>query len=469
MDCEDAVDIRQNLDGFLGRLDDCMRTRPSGVHLRTYVSGQISELRRKSVEPIALEAGVNPRTLQEHLSVGQWDHDATERRVQEIVRDDHGSCEAIGVVDETGYPKKGNKTAGVKRQYCGQTGKIENCVVAVNLGYVAGDFHALIARDLYLPREWLDDSVRRKEARIPDDAVFRTKPAIAIAQIDRTLANGVPLKWIIADELYGRGKSFRNALSERRLSYVVEVPCSLRGWSKRPSLIEVTPRGGETPELRLEPGERKPKRVDSLWKRDGPRWQHFKIKDTEKGPEVWKVRTTAFYPNEDDLPGERVILIIAENVLTRERKYFLAHAPDGTSMEKILHVAFSRWHIERLFEDGKGEVGMGDFEVRSYPSLIRHLTLSMVSILYLSMETDRLKRKDPEVTIRQVHYVLSKQLDPEMTPREQERQLAKALSKVDYWQRQNAKARRFHRRSKLKRLHAMGVYLSKIPRCPPKI
>ena len=413
MDYEDAVDVRRGLDGFLGRFDDCMRTSPSGVHLRTYVSGQISELPRKSVEPIALEAGVNPRTLQEFLSVGRWDDDATERRVQEIVREEHGSAEAIGVVDETGYPKKGNKTVGVKRQYCGQTGKIENCVVAVNLGYVAGEFHALIARDLYLPEEWLADRVRRKGARIPAELVFRKKPVIAIAQIDRALANGVPLKWIIADELYGRGKDFRNALSERELSYVVEIPCSLRGWLRQPSVVKSAPRRRDptdTPEWQLAPGEQKPKRVDSLWKRGGPRWQHFRIKDTEKGPEVWRVRTTSFYPNEEDLPGEPVILIVAENVLSGERKYFLAHAPAGTAIETILYVAFSRWHIERLFEDGKGKVGMGDFEVRCYPSVIRHLTLSMVSILYLTMETNRLRKTDPEVTTYQVHHVLSKQL-----------------------------------------------------------
>ncbi len=267
MDYDDAVDVRRNLDGFLGRFGGCMGSRASRTHLRTYVSGQVSELPRKCVEPIALDAGVNPRTLQEYLSVGRWDDDGTEKRVQEIVWEGHGSAEAIGVVDETGYPKKGDKTAGVKRQYCGQTGKLDNCVVAVNLGYVARDFHAVIARDLYLPEEWLDDKARRKEARIPEDIVFRTKPQIAIAQIDRSLANGVPLKWIIADELYGRGKDFRNALSGRGLFYVVEVPCSLRGWLRLPSLVESASRRRdqtETRKLRLAPGERKPQRVDSL-------------------------------------------------------------------------------------------------------------------------------------------------------------------------------------------------------------
>ena len=140
-----------------------------------------------------------------------------------------------------------------------------------------------------------------------------------------------------------------------------------------------------------------PKRVDSLWERGGPHWERFRVKETEKGPEVWDVRTTPFYPNEDGLPGALVLLIIAENVLTGERKYSLAHAPAGTPHETILHVMFSRWHIERLFEDCKGEVGMGHFEVRNYVSLTRHLILSMVSILYLVKETNRLKKKTPNL------------------------------------------------------------------------
>jgi SRSO17 transposase len=360
----------------------------------------------------------------------------------------------------------------VKRQYCGETGKIDNCVVAVNLGYVAGGFHALIARDLYLPEESLDDAVRRKEARIPDEVVFRTKPKIALKQIDRAQATGVPLKWTLADEAYGKPKDLRNGVSERRLFYVVEVPCSLQGWFERPSLVESDSRGtgsAETRKLRVAPGERSPKRVDCLLERGGPHWRMFRLKDTQEGPEVWRVRTTSFYPNEDDLPGEHVILIITENVLTGERKFFLAHAPAGTPIETILHVAFSRWHIERLFEDGKGEVGMGDFEVRSYPSVIRHLTLSMASILYLARETDRLKRTAPEVTLCHVHYVLSKQLQPDQNPDERRRQVTKALQNVNHRQRRNAEARRLHTRTKVSTLHALGIYLSGIARCPPII
>jgi SRSO17 transposase len=472
MDFEDAVDVRGNLGPFLGRFSGCMRTRSGRAHFRTYVSGQISELPRKSVEPIALEAGVHPRTLQEFLSIGRWDEDGAETRVQEIVGQEHASAEAIAPVDETGYPKKGCKTVGVKRQYCGETGKVDNCVVGVSLGYVAGDFHALIARDLYLPKEWLDDPVRRKEARIPDDLVFQTKLQIALAQIDRAQANQVPLKWITADEEYGRAKEFRNGVSGRGLFYVVEVPCSLRGWLERPSLVESVCRGrgsAETQKLRVAPGERSAKRLDSLWESGGPHWQQFRVKDTQKGPEVWRVRATSFYPNEDDLPGERVILIIAENVLSGVRKYFLAHAPAGTSIATILHVAFSRWHIERLFEDGKGEVGMGDFEVRGYPSVIRHLTLSMVSILYLAREAHRLKRTDPEVTLCQVHYILSKQLQPQQKPDERRRQITKVLRNVNYRQCRNADARRFHTRRTIARLNALGIYLSRIPRCPPQI
>ena len=155
IEIQDLKQIRIHLDRFLEEFGDCIKTAPSRCHLRTYIGGQISDLPRKSVEPIALEAGIAPRSLQEFLGIHRWDEEAVRYRVQKLVNRDHADENAIAVVDETGFAKKGDKTPGVQRQYCGATGKIDNCVVTVHLGYIAGEFHALIDSDLFLPEESL--------------------------------------------------------------------------------------------------------------------------------------------------------------------------------------------------------------------------------------------------------------------------------------------------------------------------
>ncbi len=230
--------LRRNLDRFLRRFDGCIKTRPSRRHLRTYVEGQVGDLERKSVEPIALEAGVPPRTLQEFLGLHRWDHEGMRGCLQKIVMREHADDNAIALIDETSFPKKGDRTAGVQRQYCGALGKTDNCVISVHLGYAAGDFHALLDGDLYLPREtWHADRRRCREAGIPDDVVYRPKWRIALDLLERSIANGVRFKWLTADEEYGRIGQFRRRVAELGLCYLVEVPCSTAGWTRRPPVL----------------------------------------------------------------------------------------------------------------------------------------------------------------------------------------------------------------------------------------
>jgi SRSO17 transposase len=329
-------------------------------------------LQSKSVEPIALEAGVHPRNLQQFLGIYEWDDPAMGRKVRHIVRDEHGCPDAIGVIDETGIAKKGTKTVGVQRQYCGSTGKVDNCVNSVHIDYVAPDFHTIVDSDLYLPKSWFDDPARCEGVGVPKDLVFRTKPQIALDLIARTLGDGVPLKWITADEGYGQVPSFMDGVAALGLVYVVEVPRKIQGW---------TPNG-----RRL---GRKIDRVEDLWWRGGPTWTTYSIKETTKGELVWRVRSTVFIPSWD--PTKRLRLIVAESMLDGEMKYFLSNAPLETPVSSLLTVAFARWHVERSFEDAKQEVGLDHFEVRGYRSVQRHLTISMLSLLFLSRVSRRLR------------------------------------------------------------------------------
>lgn len=397
MDVQALKKLRGNLDHYVKEFDACIKTAPSRKHLRTYVAGQISDLDRKSVEPIALDAGVPPRTLQEFLEIHKWDQDKVCRRVQELIMRDHGSLNAIAMIDETGYPKKGDKTAGVQRQYCGATGKKDNCVISVDLGYVSGDFHSLADSDLYLPEKtWHENRGRCRTAGIPDGVVYRPKWKIALELLERSTANGMRFQWLAADELYGRCSDFRKSVAGMGLTYVMEVPCNTRGWTQRPRIMESKPhsgRGRPRTQTRLSPTAKQARRVDRLWKRGAPSWEAYHIKDTEKGPAVWEVRACRFFVAEDDLPSDEGWVIIARNVLEGETKYFLSNAPKECPVEMLLHVAFSRWRIERCFEDAKGQVGLDHFEVQHYLPLMRHLVLSRVSMLFLMKETERLGKK----------------------------------------------------------------------------
>jgi SRSO17 transposase len=380
MDADRIRQLRPALRRYLREFDDCFLDGRARAHLPVYVRGQLSDLPRKSVEPMALSAGVAPRTLQEFLSLLDWDERRMVDRVQELVASDHASPHAVGVIDETGCPKKGDKTPGVQRQYCGATGKIENCVVTVHLSYAVNDFHCFLDSDLFLPQAWSDDRARCRQAGIPDELVYRPKWQIALELLNRARANGVHLAWLTFDEHYGSKPQFLHDLERRHQRYVAEVPVNFRGWLKPPclqvkgrSLRVQRPSSWVANLLRYSPALR-----DQSWRR-------FRVKDGEKGPMVWEAKHVRFYAQlEEGDPGKPGHLIVARNVLKPEElKYFVSNAPPETRLQTLLLVAFSRWHVERCFEDEKTELGFDHFEGRKYRGLIRHQALTAVSHLFL--------------------------------------------------------------------------------------
>jgi SRSO17 transposase len=393
----DANQIRQfepKLNQFLQRFADCFRRKDTRAHLGVYVRGQLSELPQKSVEPMALEAGVPPRTLQEFLSQLKWDQEGLRDRLLEVVRTDHAGAHCIGIFDETADPKKGDKTPGVQRQWCGRLGKKENCVVTVHLAYAVDDFHCLLDGDLYLPESWAQDRRRRREAGIPKDIVFRTKCQIALNLYDRACEKGLHFDWLTFDEGYGNTPELLRGLTARQQRYVAEVPRSFLGWLKAPRVVQRRyHRGGWYTRrfngARLASGSKRACRVDSMLedrKLERQPWQRWRIKDSEKGPVVWECKHTFItVKGEDGLPGERLHLIIARNVLDpKEVKYFVSNAPPEVGLGTLLLVAFSRWRVERCFEDQKSEIGLDQYEGRRYLGLIRHLILSSLSYLFLA-------------------------------------------------------------------------------------
>lgn len=371
------------LERFLGQFADCFGRPELPYHLRHYVRGQLSDLPRKSVEPMALFNNVVPRTLQEFLRSDVWDHDRLRDRLQQRVAGGHADAGAIGIIDDSGHPKKGRATPGVQRQYCGNTGKIDNCVVTVHLGYATHDvsFHTLLDSTLYLPESWHDDRPRCRRAGIPDGVVFRSKYAIALEQLDRARSNGVTFAWITADEWYAAKPAFLAGLEQRQQRYVVEIPRNLQGWLYDPG---IEPRHPARPVEHL---------VRHSRPMTGQQWERFHIKDTEKGPMVWEVKAACqLWLHRDGQPCGPYWLIWARNALDpTEEKYFLSNAPPKTRLKTLLHVSFARWPIERCFEDDKTELGLSHFEVRNYQALCRHLMITQVSHLFLAEQTQRLR------------------------------------------------------------------------------
>jgi len=283
----------------------------------------------------------------------------------------------------------------VQRQHCGAVGKRENCVVSVHLGYATPEFHALLDGTLFLPEEtWHADRARCREAGIPEDVVYRSKWQIALEQVRRARHNGMRFTWLTFDEWYGGKPPFLRELDADGQNYVGEVPADFAVWTRRPQVLyraqdpERQGRLRKWPRLKKQNNPKVEVRnvaaYSPLFRRE--QWRNYRVKDGAKGPMVWKVKRIRVYlEDESGLPTAPHHLVVAINVLDpAEVKYFLSNAPEDTPVETLLLVAFSRWKIERLFEDGKSELGLDHFEVRKYLSIQRHLILSCVSYLFLA-------------------------------------------------------------------------------------
>jgi SRSO17 transposase len=407
MEAKDIRVLQAMLNQYLQTYADCIDRRDTRAHLTTYVRGQLSELPRKSVEPIALAAGTPVRTLQEFLSQHRWQEDRVRNRLQRKVAREHGDRQTIGIIDETSAVKKGDKTPGVQRQYCGTIGKQDNCIVTVHLGYAAGDFHCLLDGELFLPEAWSADRARCAEAGIPEDMIYRPKTEIALELYERARENGVRFAWLTFDEWYGGKPAFLQGLWRQKQSFAGEVPRCSRGWIDLPR-VTTRPyrhrRGRPRKTPRLVTGSLPSQTVEELW-REHPRlqrqrWQQWRVKDSDKGPVLWETQHTTFYPQDPEgLPGPPHLLVIARNVLDpREVKFFLGFSPRRRPrVAEVLHVGFNRWRVERCFEDSKGAIGLAHYEGRCYRGLKRHLILSAVSLLFLAESRERLRGKKPGV------------------------------------------------------------------------
>lgn len=374
---------------YLRIFEDFIAYRPTAEHLHSYCRGLLSDLARKSIEPMALACGTAVRTLQEFLRDHVWDHFGMRDRLQQRLAG-HAALSAddelgtIGVIDETAVAKKGRKTPGVHRQYCGARGKLENCIVTVHLGIVRGLFKTLIDAALFLPKVWSEDRKRCREAKIPDDVVYRPKWRIALEQLTHALAQGLKFDWLTFDEYYGGKPAFLAELdAQPGMYYVGEIPRNFRCLATRPR--------GKKPKKGW-----KGKRADNLarfssaWNRR--EWHGVSLARLTLDNQEWEVRAGQVYlVRRGELSQRTYWLLVARNLATEEVKYFISNAPADTAVEKLLRVAFTRWNVEHTFRVAKSEIGFGHFEGRSYVALMRHLILCLLVLGFVAEHTDRLR------------------------------------------------------------------------------
>jgi SRSO17 transposase len=281
------------------------------------------------------------------------------------------------IVDETGFLKKGTKSAGVARQYSGTAGRIENAQVGVFLAYASSRGRALIDRELYLPKEWTDDRQRCRQAGIPDTVAFATKPVLAQEMIGRAVAAGVPFGWLTGDEAYGQDTKLRMWLELNDIAHVLAVPCNTMVVSQR--LLK--------------------ERVDRLVAETDPAdWLRLSCGQGAHGPRVYDWVVVPIRPLQRPGWGH---WLLARRSLSDPSKlaYYVCFGPADTTLDELVRVAGSRWAIEECFQTAKNETGLDHYQVRGYEPWYRHITLSMLAAAFLVITRDAVKKGDPRLAL----------------------------------------------------------------------
>ena len=336
-----------------------------------YLRGLLSPVERKNGWQLAEQAGdPTPDGVQRLLYNYRWDADLVRDDLGDYVVEHLGCADGVVVVDETGFLKKGEKSAGVQRQYSGTAGRIENCQVGVFLTYAGAKGRALLDRELYLPQVWAQDWRRRREAGVPDSVGFRTKPQLAQSMLERTLESGVPFAWFTGDEVYGSDRKLRLWLEREEIAHVMAIKSNEKLWA-------LTDQG---------PLQVRADRLASGVSESA--WTRCSAGNGTKGPRVYDWAAVDIRPLRE--PGKGHWLLVRRSVAKPgELAYYVCFGPEETALEELVRVAGSRWAIEECFEEAKGEVGLDQYEVRKWDGWYRHITLAMLAHAYLTVIRQR--------------------------------------------------------------------------------
>jgi SRSO17 transposase len=385
----DAVQsCAERLTAFVHRYLPLFHRQEQRDHALTVLRGKLTGLPRKTTEPIATQAGLQRRPLQLFVGAGGWDDRAVLDELRRHVAEELADPDGVFILDPSAFAKKGDASCGVARQWCGRLGKVENCQTGVFLAYASSRGKALLDARLYLDRDWAADPQRRAKAYVPPDVTFAEKWRLGLDLLDRArgdLAGG----WVVGDDEFGRCSELRGQLRLRRLRYVLDVPCNT---------------------LVRDPAERRPprqpggqprrplfERVDQwLARQPAGRWRTVTVRDGEKGPIKVKVLlATVQTKDEDGRVGARERLAVIRSCESKPRTWYTLSNAHQARRGEVARVHGTRHRIEELLEEGKGEVGLGHYEVRSWVGWHHHMTLSLLALWFLQVERLRLGEKIP--------------------------------------------------------------------------
>jgi SRSO17 transposase len=385
---DDVGSCRDHLARFLKRYLPIFHRTEQRDHAGAYLRGLLSGLQRKSIEPIAGEAGIPRKNLQMFVGQGAWDDEEVTSELRRDVVKELAEPDGVIVLDGSGFPKKGTHSCGVARQWCGRLGKKESCQIGVFLAYVGSKGHAPLDRRLYLPKDWADDPDRREAAHVPEDVVYRKVWEIADDLLKKD-GPGMPHGWVVGDDEFGRASDFRARLRVRRERYVLDVPCNttirdLEGSPPPPG------RHGRSRKVAFQ-------RVDSWVARlpaDG--WTKLEIRDGSKGPIVVEAATTRVQAKLGRKNGPEERLLVIRTLEAKPKlTYAMTNAASSVPLADLVKARLQRHRVERVFEEAKGEVGLAHYEVRSWVGWHHHVTLSLLALWFLILERQRIGGENP--------------------------------------------------------------------------
>jgi SRSO17 transposase len=384
--------VMPRLERFMKPFVESLVRKEQIAHANTFVQGLLSNLDHKNAESIAYRFGQERMSLQWFLGVSSWDHEALRDELVRQVGKQLGEDDAVLVFDPTGFPKKGIESVGVQRQWCGRLGKVDNCQVAVCMGYVSSQEHALVDTRLYLPEEWAKDKKRRKKAGVPKEVRFRTRHHLCL-EILKQHGEILPHAWLTGDDEMGRPYWFRRRLNTLDEQYLLAVPSNtqIRDMEIDPPAYSGHGRYPKRPWMRVDEW------VKTLEKRD---WTRVDVRDGSKGPlvvEVVKRCVTARTDKRQEGHAEVLVIIRFRERDTRrviQTDYYLSNANSDTSETEFARVAKAEHRVEECIQRAKSEAGLADYEVRNWKGWHHHQILSLIATWFLITEARRGKKID---------------------------------------------------------------------------
>jgi SRSO17 transposase len=386
--------VRPRLSTFMDPFVETFQGQALTQHAKTYVSGLLSDVERKNVESIAYHVGQNRLGLQGFIGWADWDDAPLRQTLLAQVGQQLGQGDGVLVFDPSAFPKSGRESVGVARQWCGRLGKVDNCQVAIYLGYVSAHGHTLVDLRLYLPKEWTQDKARLHKAGVPKAYQrYRTRHQLALDMLEKHGA-GLPHAWIAGDDEMGRPYWFRRRLAGLGEQYLLAVPSN--------TLIRDLETAPPVPSGRGRQPQR-PWQSVAQWSQalSDDAWQRIDVRDGAKGPLVVEVvkRRVVSRTHRRQQGHEELVVVMRyrdrDNAQVVKVDYYLSNAASETPLWQFARVAKAEHRIEDCIQRSKSEAGLADYEVRHWTGWQHHQTLSLLATWFLVQETERGKKKDP--------------------------------------------------------------------------